>query len=115
MTPPDAAHSTQPAAAPRRATLYRMVYDKHLCPWGLKAKDLLERKGYKVQDHHLRTRGEVAARRAIRRVGVGAPLTGDAIDHAPHTDLAQRGQLTRRERPSARLVLQARWKESMLG
>ena len=29
-----------------QAVLYRMVMDKHLCPFGLKAKTLLEREGY---------------------------------------------------------------------
>ena len=38
------------------ARLYRMVMDKHVCPYGLKAKWLLERKGYDVEDHHLTTR-----------------------------------------------------------
>lgn len=32
-------------AAARKAVLYRMVMPKHLCPYGLKAKDLLERQG----------------------------------------------------------------------
>ncbi|OEY67671.1 MauE/DoxX family redox-associated membrane protein [Marinobacter sp. X15-166B] len=39
-----------------RAVLYRMVMDDHLCPFGLKSKDLLEREGYEVEDHHLTTR-----------------------------------------------------------
>jgi glutaredoxin len=39
-----------------KATLYRMVMDKHTCPWGLKSKDLLERQGYTVDDHWLKTR-----------------------------------------------------------
>jgi len=43
------------------ASLYRMVMDKHVCPWGLRAKDLLERKGYAVDDHHLTTREETDA------------------------------------------------------
>ena len=30
----------------------------HLCPFGLKPKDLLERQGYAVEDHHLTTREE---------------------------------------------------------
>lgn len=30
-------------AEPRRATLYRMVMDRHVCPYGLKAKNLLQR------------------------------------------------------------------------
>jgi len=43
------------------AALYRMVMDKHVCPWGLKAKYLLKRKGYRVEDHHLATRAETDA------------------------------------------------------
>jgi glutaredoxin len=34
----------------RRATPYRMVMADHVCPYGLKSKDLLERKGYRVED-----------------------------------------------------------------
>ncbi|VWX54435.1 glutaredoxin family protein [Novosphingobium sp. 9U] len=45
-------------AEPRRATLYRMVMDKHVCPFGLKAKDLLQRQGYTVDDRWLTTREE---------------------------------------------------------
>jgi len=44
------------AAPPRQATLYRMVSPRHICPYGLKAKDLLRRQGYKVDDHWLTTR-----------------------------------------------------------
>lgn len=47
--------SSHPAAA-REAVLYRMVTPEHVCPWGLKAKDLLRRSGYEVDDHHLETR-----------------------------------------------------------
>ncbi len=43
------------------ATLYRMVMDDHVCPFGLKAKDLLEREGYRVDDHWLETREETDA------------------------------------------------------
>ncbi|WP_425100972.1 MauE/DoxX family redox-associated membrane protein [Tropicibacter sp. S64] len=43
------------------ATLYRMVMPDHLCPFGLKSKDLLERQGYSVDDHHLTTREETEA------------------------------------------------------
>ena len=38
-----------------------MVTDKHICPFGIKSKDLLERQGYKVEDHHLKTREETDA------------------------------------------------------
>ena len=45
----------------REATLYRMVMDKHLCPFGLKAKALLEREGFEVDDHWLKSRAETDA------------------------------------------------------
>lgn len=48
-------------SAPRKAVLYRMVMDKHLCPWGLRALDLLRRKGFEVEDRHLTTRAETDA------------------------------------------------------
>lgn len=37
----------------KKATIYRMVTPKHLCPWGVKAWDLLHRHGYQVDDRHL--------------------------------------------------------------
>lgn len=42
----------------KTAELYRMVMDKHVCPYGLKSKDLLEREGYQVGDNWLTTREE---------------------------------------------------------
>ncbi|MCJ2085148.1 glutaredoxin [Methylobacterium sp. E-005] len=42
--------------ADRKADLYRMVMPQHVCPYGLKAKDLLERQGFEVEDHWLTTR-----------------------------------------------------------
>jgi glutaredoxin len=44
--------------ATRKAVLYRMVMPEHVCPWGLKAKDLLRRTGYTVEDHPLTTAAE---------------------------------------------------------
>ena len=38
-----------------------MVMEHHLCPFGLKAKDLLERKGFEVEDHWLTTREQTDA------------------------------------------------------
>lgn len=40
------------------AKLYRMKTSQHICPFGIKSLDLLKRKGFKVEDHHLTTRGE---------------------------------------------------------
>ncbi len=42
----------------QKSTLYRMVMPKHVCPYGLKARFLLKRKGYSVDDHWLKTRDE---------------------------------------------------------
>jgi glutaredoxin len=46
------------AAGPKAATLYRMVMPHHTCPYGLKAKHLLESRGYSVDDRRLTTREE---------------------------------------------------------
>lgn len=40
----------------KNATIYRMVTPKHLCPWGIKAFDLLKRNGYEIEDRHLETK-----------------------------------------------------------
>ncbi len=45
----------------KSAELYRMVMDEHVCPYGLKSKDLLERRGLDVKDHPLTTREETDA------------------------------------------------------
>ncbi|GFD73107.1 MauE/DoxX family redox-associated membrane protein [Alteromonas sp. KUL150] len=42
----------------KSATLYRMVTPSHICPFGLKSKDLLERQGFVVNDYHLTSRSE---------------------------------------------------------
>ena len=54
--------------AAKTATLYRMVMRKHICPWGLKSKDLLERQGYDVDDRWLTTREQTDAFQAEHHV-----------------------------------------------
>jgi glutaredoxin len=46
------------------AQVYRMVMPEHTCPYGLKALDLLRRKGFEVEDHWLKTRAETDAFKA---------------------------------------------------
>jgi glutaredoxin len=46
---------------PKTAMVHRMVMPDHVCPYGLKALDLLRRHGFAVEDHHLRTRAETDA------------------------------------------------------
>jgi len=48
----------------KKAVLYRMVMPHHICPYGLKARDLLRRSGYAVEDHHLTTREDTDAFKA---------------------------------------------------
>ncbi len=60
--------------AARKAVLYRMVTPEHTCPYGLKAKDLLERQGFEVEDHLLTDRA------GDRPLQGGAPGQVDAAD-----------------------------------
>lgn len=59
---------TQNGTAARKAILYRMVMPHHVCPYGLKAKDLLKRSGYDVEDRHLTTREATDAFKAEQGV-----------------------------------------------
>lgn len=43
------------------AKIARMVTPDHLCPWGIKALDLLKRHGYSVTDHHIESKEANAA------------------------------------------------------
>ena len=54
----------QARAAPKTATIQRMVMPGHICPYGLKALDLLKRKGFSIEDRWLTTREEVDAFKA---------------------------------------------------
>lgn len=45
----------------RQATLYRMVLPEHICPFGVRAKEMLEGNGFEVEEHILGSREEVEA------------------------------------------------------
>ncbi|WP_197458228.1 glutaredoxin domain-containing protein, partial [Erythrobacter sp. HI0077] len=45
----------------RTATVYRMVMEDHVCPYGLKTIDLLKRQGFEIDDNHLTSREETDA------------------------------------------------------
>lgn len=53
----------------KTADLHRMVMDKHVCPYGVKSKWLLERAGYRVVDHWLTTREQTDAFKRDHDVG----------------------------------------------
>ena len=42
-------HPTTGTEGTKRAVLYRMVTDEHICPYGIKSKWLLEREGFEVE------------------------------------------------------------------
>ena len=44
-----------------QATLYRMVLPDHECPFGRRAKDMLDEAGFDVEEHILGSREEVDA------------------------------------------------------
>jgi len=48
----------------RSATLYRMVLPDHECPFGVRAKAMLEGGGFAVEEHILSSREEVEAFKA---------------------------------------------------
>ena len=52
----------------RTATLYRMVLPEHTCPFGVRAKQMLEQNGYEVDDRILASRPEVDAFKAEQHV-----------------------------------------------
>ena len=55
-------------AEPKQATLYRMVLPDHTCPFGVRAKQMLEDAGFAVDDRLLSSREEVDAFKAEHEV-----------------------------------------------
>ena len=47
--------------ATRSAIIYRMVLPDHVCPFGVRAKQMLESHGFEVEDRVLETREDVDA------------------------------------------------------
>lgn len=75
-------------SAVKSATLYRMVMPDHMCPFGLKAKDLLERQGYVIDDRPLTTRAEVDAFKAKHDVKTTPQIFIDGVRIGGFTDLS---------------------------
>ena len=79
--------ATTNSGSVRRAVLYRMVMSNHTCPFGLKAKHLLKRSGYEVEDHHLTTREETDAFKAKHGVATTPQIFIDGQRVGGHDDL----------------------------
>ncbi len=73
--------------AGRTAILYRMVMPGHICPYGLKAKDLLRRSGYAVDDRHLTSRAETDAFKAKHDVPTTPQVFIDGVRVGGYDDL----------------------------
>jgi glutaredoxin/uncharacterized membrane protein YphA (DoxX/SURF4 family) len=89
----------------KTATLYRMVMTDHMCPYGLKSKDLLERQGFHVDDRHLTSRAEVEAFKAKHDVKttpqtfIGEVRIGGFDDLSAHLGKATKSQDTTAYKP----------------
>ena len=71
----------------RTAILYRMVMPGHTCPYGLKAKDLLKRSGYAVDDRHLTSREDTDAFKAKHAVATTPQIFIDDARVGGYDDL----------------------------
>jgi glutaredoxin len=64
-----------------------MVMPAHICPYGLKALDLLRRKGFAVDDRHLTTREETDAFKAAQGVRTTPQVFIDGVRIGGYDDL----------------------------
>lgn len=71
----------------QQATLYRMVLPDHICPYGVKAKALLESGGFAIEEHLLTTRAEVDAFKAKHGVATTPLIFIDGTRIGGHDDL----------------------------
>ncbi len=73
--------------SPRHATLYRMVMPAHVCPYGLKSRDLLRRQGFEVDDRWLTTRQETDDFKALHTVETTPQTFIDGVRIGGYDDL----------------------------
>lgn len=72
------------------ATIYRMVLPEHTCPFGVRAKELLQSQGFEVDDRVLGSREEVDAFKAEQGIQttplifIGEERIGGADDLERH-------------------------------
>jgi glutaredoxin len=71
----------------KKAVLHRMVIPGHTCPYGLKAKHLLKRAGFAVEDRHLATREATEAFKAEHQVQTTPQIFIDGARIGGYDDL----------------------------
>ena len=69
------------------ATIYRMVLPDHVCPFGVRAKQMLEEAGFQVDDRVLSSRAEVDAYKEERGVDTTPQISIDGVDIGGSDDL----------------------------
>jgi len=74
----------------KQATLYRMVMPAHTCPFGLKARALLRREGFAVDDRPLTTREETDAFKAEHGVKATPQVFIDGVRIGGYDDLRRK-------------------------
>ena len=82
----------------RTATLHRMVMPGHVCPYGLKARWLLRRHGYTVDDRPLTTREQTDAFKAQHGVKTTPQAFIDGVRIGGYDDLRRHFGLRVREK-----------------
>jgi len=73
----------------RKATLYRMVLPDHTCPFGVRAKKMLEENGFEVDDNILESRQDVDAFKAEHGVATTPQVFVDGERIGGSDDLAR--------------------------
>lgn len=84
------AHSAQSSGQDKHATIFRIVSPEHVCPFGEAAIELLQREGYDIDDHWLRTRAETAAYMASEGVLTTPQIFIDGNRIGGYDELAER-------------------------
>jgi glutaredoxin 3 len=80
--------------AQRTAALYRMKLETHECPYGLRARQMLEESGFDIEEHLLTTREQVDAFMAEQGVETTPQVFIDGKRIGGSEDLAEHLQTT---------------------
>jgi glutaredoxin len=72
-----------------QATIYRMVLPDHECPFGRRAKQMLEDNGFEIEEHILGSREEVDAFKAEHGVSTTPLIWVDGVKIGGSDDLGK--------------------------
>jgi glutaredoxin len=89
LSPVNPDEESFPMSSDRTAVLYRMILPDHTCPYGVRAKELLEQAGFDVDDRILRNREEVEDFKADQGVATTPQVFIDGERIGGSTELEQ--------------------------